>query len=329
MDELAFLRRLLAESPPSEEAEVVARRLLRAEIARELERRARNRDWRPLLVAAGVVALVVGVMGVSRLFTPSPAAAALTELARVAEHLPTTELPPGSYAYTRSEQVNLVQLTGIDLPGIEEKQVSFLLPETREVWVGAEGARRIRTTVGEPRFFSDEVEAAFGAASLAEDYGVGQTTVEVLDSAESDTDLSSWPTDPQALEAAMRAAGSQRATDVPEPARLLEVAIGLLKETETSPELRAAVLRVLASYLPRPEVVDGEATTMVEISFTYQSEGTGYRRSLWFEAATARLVVERLEVLDPMPSQGIPAGTVVSEAHYQPTVLVDAPGGLP
>jgi hypothetical protein len=326
-DEFELLRRLLAGVPDSAEAEARARARLEQAIAEEQGKGLR----RPLpllrlaIGAAVLVGVVVGlVLGGPRLGS-SAAQAALTELAQVAERQPATTLPPGTYAYTRSEHLDLAQVTGADLEGSGLEVLSFQLESTREIWIDPAGTRRLRTTVRAAHFFSAEAEEAFGQLGLAPRFGIGEVSVEVFGPQETDIRPEDWPADPDELAAEMRARVSQQDPGIPLEVRLLELGATLLRETGAGPQLRAAVLEVLAGLkgLERePEQPSGE----IRISITYESSGVRRERTVGFDPATSQLTFERERVLDSLPEEGITAGATVLQVRYLPSLVVDEPG---
>src|SRR6185437_8833088 len=142
--------------------------------------------------------------------------------------------------YVRSEESDM-QTTGAGPDGT----YSVLVPEERQIWIGADGSGRLAETFGQAEFPSAADHArwvAAGSPSLAEvpsdeSFGPGGLS-------DGPTDLSTLPTDPAALGAMLSA---RKIEGGPPGAAEDFVQVGdLLRETDASPALRAALYQVAA-----------------------------------------------------------------------------------
>ena len=327
--DLQLVRRLRDESSAPPEEVLAARERLFAAIQEEIDGTAvsaRRRRSLPrfatarLAAAAAAVAVVlVAVVVGSQLLAPPAAVAGLTELARVAEITEPPAVTAGSGIYVRSDRSELVQFAGEDLPGVDDAVVSFLLPQTREVWLRADGTRRLRVEVGIPVFFDPATEAAFYAAGFDAVYGVGIVDDVELARPEVDLDVGSLPADPDALEGALRQSLTAATDEHPVEVRLFELAGALLRETSASPELRAAALEVLAGIDGIELVEDTEQSLAVGLEFSVGD--AGFVHTLAFDRASSALTGERVEYTGGDAGFGVPAGTALVEATYSiPTV---------
>jgi hypothetical protein len=236
------------------------------------------------IAALGLAAIMVIASAPWLSRTPTTAAAALfSELAVVAAAQPAAPgVPPGSYAYTRSETMQLFEAPSIG--------VTALVPRTREIWVSPDGSGRIRDKrAGDPVFFSESGRAAWIAAGsprlsidIDEDYGPGDLYFE---------DLSALPTDTAAMTALVRERASKTAR--PQDVQMFVVVGDLLKETGAAPEVRAALYRVAAG-IPGVELIgnvrDRAGRQGVAVAKTiYHFTGT-QRDTLIFDPTTSTLL---------------------------------------
>jgi hypothetical protein len=286
------------------------------------------------VVAAAAAAAVVGGTftlllpgGATR--PPSAAAAELQQLATVAADQPATSPPgPGQYQYT--ESVAAYTSTTVEASGLS---YTVLVPQTRQIWVAADGSGRLVESYGQASFLSAQDQANWvrdGSPSLAEapsdeSFGPGGLSV-------GPNGMSSLPTDPVALGALLSARKIEGGP--PGPAEDFTQVGDLLRETDASPQLRAALYQVAASIpgvTMLGSVTDHSGRPGVGIAFV--SGGT--RHELIFDPATAALLGEEDVVVGPPPAttQGpaYPVGTVADWAVYVRSGVVDsttaAPGG--
>ena len=295
---------------PEEEADAFAR--LESAIVDE-QRRMMVRKVRRRWVIAAAAATVVVTMGVGLLVQPRPARAVLMELAAAARDATPLDIPAGSFFYVRSQRVDLVTRPGSEF-GLDRAEVGFLLPTTREVWRNPEARFiQIRTTVGTPQFFDRDVEVAYYALGLDQADRVGETLVQQLVDAADVYVETEWPTQPDQLRQVMEMAVANSDDEVPIEARLLGFAANLLRETNPSPQLRAATLEALAD-LPL-ELEDQHPDGSITIGVTYRNP------LLTRDAITltleGQLLTETNTLLEADQELGMPEGTRIATARYQ------------
>lgn len=269
------------------------------------------------LAGAGTVLLRPGSTG----GPTSAAAAELQRLAAVAAAQPAASVPgPGQYLYVRSEESNM-QTTF----GGPTDTYSVLVPEERQIWIGADGSGRLVESFGQPVFLSAADHAgwvAAGSPSLAEapsddSFGPGGLS-------DGPTDLSKLPTDPAALGSMLFA---RKIEGGPAGAAEDFVQVGdLLRETDASPALRAALYQV-AAHLPGVELL-GQVTDhsgRPGIGIAYVSNG--YSNELVLNPTTSALMGEQSSVVGATaPSQmaTYPVGTVLGWTVYEASGVVDS-----
>jgi len=315
-----FLRRAAGTPTPTAANRRHAERSLNHAIEREDSlRRSRqtHRRWTvPVLAGALVVILAVAVaLQVTR---PSPASAALLQIARAAELANPINIPDQSYAYTRSHSTvrGIVPPDGI--PGRTEPLI-YLLPQTRNIWVARSGTVQISTTFGTPEFFTVQDRIDYYNAGLDEIDQVNETVTLAATGLTSILDERSWPTTPEDLKAAILEdfPTERQASD----AAITGVALSLITETGASPELKAAVLRVISSLdmitlIERHH--DGSAT--FNLNHT-QPQPTSLEFTI--DANGNLLSVIVLDIQGD-PEQGIPPNTVLERTTYEPTIIVNS-----
>jgi hypothetical protein len=322
MGDFDFLQGLAPPHAPTLVREA-ARSRLRAAIAAEQGRRRGAWRRKATAFALAAIAVVAAAVGWVLLQAPPSAQAALERLATAVERIPPAEFPPGALLYTKSEQVSLAVLPGSELPQLGREQIALLLPRTREIWIAPEGSIRLRVTTGTPIFFDERTAQAFAQSDLASVLGVDATTVETHASCPECIDPTDWPTDPDQLEQAMRVELQGEPQDLPISVRLLDLAASLLRETGAQPDLRAAVLRVLA-HTDGLTVDQPAESPLLQVSAGYQDESGRWTRTIGFDAY-GNLITDTLTTLDGIPSAGVPANTNINQAVYQPTTIVDQP----
>ncbi len=297
-----------------------------ARLTAEIEAAARpvRQPRRRLVVAAAavVIAALVAVAVMVRPGGPTPAEAALGELARATRALAPEDLPVGSYTYSLTESV---QLTG-GAVSPDGPVIAYLLPVTTEAWWRGDTAR-IATSVGTPVFFDPALESAYYAAGLDAEDRVGTTTTDVVTGVTNRLDPADWSTDPETLRLQLeREVAVPAATGAPVEPMLLELVEGLLApDLRAPPALRAALLDVVAS-LP-VDVLADRNTVVVTLDGTDEALGRT-RASLTFDAR-GHLLESVLVAVDGVPDAGIPAGTAVERLVQGPPAIVAAPGLRP
>lgn len=302
---------------PEEEARALAR--LQAAIGDEQRRLVRRRVRRRWVISVGVATVAV-MVAVGTLVQPRPARAVLMELAQAARVATPLDIPAGSFFYVRSERVDLAGRPGAEF-GLDRAEVGFLLPTIREVWRNpAVRFIQIRTTVGTPQFFDQEAEDAYYALGLDQTDRIGETYLQQLTDAADVYVETDWPTDPEQLGQVIEAAVSTSDDQIPIEARLLGFAANLLRETNPSPQLRAAVLEVLAD-LPL-ELTDRRRDGSITIAVTYRNP------LLTQDSITlsgdGQLLAEATTLHEPNRTLKIPEGTRISTANYQPPTPTDS-----
>ncbi len=175
-------------------------------------------------------------------------------------------------------------------------------------------------SVGEPEFFDAEAEAAYRTGSLSIFDGVGEVFVNDFTAEATDLGARSWPTEPAALIAAMRAYVSGQGSSIAEDAAVVELAADLLRVSTAPPELRAAVIRILDRA--GVDVAERAEAEGVVVSIRYVDQVLTLLE-LEFDA-DANLILERVTWLDEFPLAGTPAGAILQESVYTPAQVVDS-----
>ena len=315
---LDILLRTLAGNPsPTTADTTLARNALAQAIANESSNQRRLRKWAVPALAASL-SLIVALVAIQAV-KPSPASATLFEIAQAAELADPMTIPPQSYAYTKSE-VMVLGTVPAEAFTTRTSPMAYLLPQTREIWVGNENTVQIRTTIHEPVFFAPQDKADYYEAQLDEVDQVGQTTLQTVTDAASILNERDWPTDPDALKAAIEET-VQPDSIVPTDVDVAQIALSLISESPASPDLRAAALRVLAG-LDDLHLVQGSDGT-VTFSITYSTPNAA---SLTFVLdRTGQLLARRSVDIDGDASLGIPPNTVVESIDYERTTIVAEP----
>ncbi len=314
-----MLQRLTGDPSPTPAERAAAEADLRALISTATARRPRRfawlGSWRWVAGAAAAAVLLVVLVVVPSL-QPSPAQAGLTELAEAVELLKPDVLPSGSYAYTRSEQINLAILPGSDF-GLDSQFVAYLMPSTREIWRDNQGTVQLRTTNHPPTFFSPEAEQAYYQGGLDQLDQLNQPVTLTATGAATPLDLIGWSHHPDQLHQQMLDHIKQGGSDLPDHIQIFLLARQLLTETGAEPPLRAAILRVLATLDIQliehtPEQLR-LAVTDQDIRYTITIDPTGQL----LQATTTQQMADT--------ELGIPAGTNTHQATYQSTTVDQLP----
>jgi hypothetical protein len=321
MDELDLIERFRAEAPKDENARASARSRLmeamepRRSAYRTTRRRAPRLAW-TFAAAAVVAALALVAPAIVPGGEEAPAAAAtLRGAARVAAVQPWTPVGPGEYVYTKSRfewqttdqgrpvpiMPDLFGRNGalVELVELEDLQVGTNEGE-RELWIGPDGSGRLVQRIN--------------ATEWDQTYEAGELFF---------LDLSAIPTDLDALrsyvdEHSGPATPAEAAPgEAPDDMQAFGLIALLLRETNASPELRAALFEVVAT-IPGVElvgeVVDGAGRSGVAVGYEYGSE----RHELIFDPDTSAILEERVVRLD-----GDGAGeTVIGSTVYLRSAVV-------
>lgn len=309
------MRRIAGDLEPSHEERRMAADRLRAAIEAE-QARDGGRRWWPWVAAAAVLA--VAFVGWQTIRS-TPTEAAMEEIATVVETIDPAVVGDQEFLYTESENTALVVLPGEMLEGVtyEDEHFAYRLPSLRQTWFGSDGVVQLATTNRPPVFFTEADEDLYYEAGLDELDAIGET---VTDTFQDDPDLDRWPTDPDELDEAIREQLPPE-TGRPDAVEYLDIALDLIREVFTPPELRAAVLTVIGR-IPELEVVEQDesgATFAIE----YEDRGLDTRQTFTI-SSRGELRAEETVLLEPDPDLGIPADTAVFTADYSTPEVVDS-----
>lgn len=287
------------------------------------------RTGRRWLVAAVAVlglagALIPGaLLPDERLGASEAAARELTRAAAVAERQTAVVLAPGSYAYTKSQSRDVLELVMNAAGG--QRSFSALIPRTREVWIGADGSGRLRETSGHPIFPGPGDRAAWEAAGSpalnerTSDRRFGPGGLHL-------PDLAGLPTDPDDLYERVREQADE--ADVPTNVEMLVVVGDLLRETAAPPALRAALYRVAAriegiELIGR--VTDRAGRAGIAVGITSDYTGTRERKILIFDPKTSTLLSERTVLLEHVNWLDADPPVVSGDTLYLASGVVGSP----
>jgi hypothetical protein len=247
------------------------------------------------------------------ILTRDPAQAALIEIARAARAASPIDVPSGSFILSESTRFDLAIRPGEEL-GVSSEFVAYQLPTSRRVWRAPEQRFfMVETIIGEPTFFSSEVEAAYYTAGIDEADKVGETITEQFSDVVDPLMETEWPTETDRL---MEEMESFLQSEAPTPAQMVGLAADLLRETNPNPELRAALLEVLAQLPLDLEEQDDDSVT---IGVTEDERLTTLTLS-----RTGELQAETITLLEGDPQLGIPFRTVIEDVRHQPTQIVES-----
>ncbi|HTP18567.1 MAG TPA: CU044_5270 family protein [Solirubrobacteraceae bacterium] len=299
IDELERVRTFGADVPaPHDEAEQAARAALARAIRRDervtaregiaASRRPRRRVWLVWVTAAAATAIVVvivsGVVGSGSAGGPQTASAAVfTKLAAVAKAQPSFAPGPGQYLY-----VDSVQSNASDAP---EVGCTMYVPEHRQIWIGADGSGRLLENDGQATFPSARDRAACARAGL-----LGSAAPNTYDNwfaarclSLGPVNLEDLPPDPVALRAMLDARHIEGGPHGPAEDF---VQIGdLLRETDASPALRAAIYKVAAT-IPGVEVLGPARDHSGRLGIGLAYGHSGGRSELILDPRTSALLGE-------------------------------------
>ena len=312
----AALRRIVGHPEPSPEALQRARHNLQQAMSEPVPspRQGRGLNWRIAVSAAVAVAITLAL--ILQPSGTSPAAAALLEIARIAEQQDPVTAPDTSFIYIRSESTHLAVTPRADLGEIpyDRDLLVYLQPRTREQWIGNEGTVQIRTTNLAPIFFRPDDEAVYYAAGLDALERIGETITNSVD-----VPLEEWPTDIDQLDEAIRdrmTAGRGLPTSV----EYLDVALDIHVQSFSNPQLRSIVLSLIAG-LDGLTHTEQDGTHTFTIEYTDRGVATTFTFSL---DGTGSLLHTRVLNLETDPTFGIPANTAISEVAYEIPIEVDS-----
>ena len=278
-------------------------------------RKSRIRSRLSWTTAAALITAFIVLMFQTTSITP--AGAVLVELAQQVVLIDEMTIPDDRFVHTITEASVMTYVGQDAVPDVAlpHDTLLYILPRTLERWSGDQGTVRLQETNHDPQFFSAADEEAYNAAGL----DVGDRLRETVDRTQQESNSildEDWPTDPGELEVKIRAEVGD------DDIAFLKKSLEFLREPLVSPELRAAVLQLVAGLELElvEESSDGGGTFSVE----YELERLGQRRLTFTVNAEGFLTFEEELIIDGYPEFGVPAGTAENSATYSVPVLVDS-----
>jgi hypothetical protein len=270
-----------------------------------------------LAAAAALVAVLV-VPGAPGAPT-SAAAAVLAHLSKVAADQPAAAaLPASQYEYTASVGMNLISRVyeNDELPGSPttsgppKQTFSVYAPVTRQVWIATDGSGRLEQSYGTPSFLTPADRAAW-VSDGSPDVVPASSDVDSIEpkGALVAPDLSNLPTNPGTLLAGIEARTVGSSFGAPAGAAgTFEIIGDLLRETDASPRLRAALYQTAVAYA-----------------------SNGEQNELIFDPTTSVLLGEATVVTDPsqLCRLDVSVGTVLYETSYVASGVVNSTSDVP
>lgn len=318
-----LLRRAAKDPSPTERERAHAAAVLDQAISNERFRasRTRGRFLRLGLVMSSIAAMIV----VGFLLSSDPAAAAFGELAMAAEQTDPLLIPAQSFAYTRAETRVLVVLPeeAFGDVAVSSDEVAYILPQIRESWLSSDGVQQLHTQTAAPIFFDPISEAAYYQAGIHQLDRVGEAVRETFTGVTTALDQE-WPTTPANLLEAIR---SRFPPDrgLPEYVEILDISLDLLRESTATPQLRSAVLEVLADL--DFELVEDHANGSATFAVDY--EGPLPTKATFTLDSTGQLLAETTTLTHGDPALNIQPGTTTFQARYSAVKIVDEIGASP
>lgn len=304
------IRHLRPQGPnpqPTRQERDAAERRLRTAIANELKRSARLRAlsrWVPTVAVMGTIVLALSTI------RQTPAQAVLIEIAEAARRAEPLEVPAGEFLYVQSETTELAVRPGSDFD-LEIESVGYLRIGTREVWRNEdEQFLQIQTTIRQTTFFDEAAAAAYVDLGLDQIDGVGETRTEQFTGVVDELVETQWPTDAAELQAVMEEAIANSDDGRPQNAQILDLAADLVRETNPSPALRAALLEVLSRF--GFGIVRSQENTVLSVEY---SDPLAIRYEVTI-SRVGQLLGERVVLLEPDPELGLPIDTAIFSAAY-------------
>ena len=300
------------QQPSPEETERAQRRLEAAIAAEQAIAHRRQTRRRPTTWIAAAAAVTVAVVALHPFLNRDQAEAALGEIAEAAREATPVDIPQGSFIYAESAGFNLVGRDADEF-GLEGGSVSYLLPGTRKVWKSPDSDFvMLEVTYDQPTFFDPDAEAAYYRMGLDETDQVGETTREQFTGVTDPVDEINWPDNRDDLLDAMN---TYLGTESPTTPELVNLVVNLLRERNPSPQLKAAILEVLADLPIELVREDSESITIGIID--------AGRNQTFTLSRSGHLLAETATLIDGDPQAGIPPGTVTSRIEYQPIEVVE------
>jgi hypothetical protein len=294
-----------------------ARELL-ARVTTSPEQSARRpRNWLKVGVLAVSMAVVIALVAVSLVRGNGPAVVPerspgiqatsgapviLERIAAVAAMQPEVTLPEGGFRYTRSE--TRYTSTSIRSDGA----FSVLESTIREIWVAPDGKGRLRTEVGDVEFLTPQDEAAWRAAGSPDLRRESVNDQRFPGGDPGGTDLyfetfEGLPFDPDDLYGEIERRSQNQGITLHQ--QMFDMVGSLLRETNASPEIRAALFRA-AAKIPGVEVTenvtDPKGRPGIAMSLTYDPGGRRIRNELIFDPETSALLAEGQYAMEKSPN---------------------------
>jgi hypothetical protein len=329
-DELDLLRRHRSDpTPPSGEARAAARQALERVMRQDAHaslgaapprKRAPSRR-RPLMGATGAAALAVVAIIVAALVrsgpTTQPALAAgtvLQRLARVASDQPWAVPGPGQYLYTASHS-----LSGSDteLPGGVYCQAVF--EQYRQNWVAANGEGMFREIDGPAHYHSGR-EASECKSAPAQPAGESSTWAAPGCLSIDPIPFGRLPMNPVTLRARLLTGKVEGGP--PGPGEAFTQVGDLLRNTDASPALRAALYRAAAG-IPGVKSLGTVTDELGRKGLGLAFDAHGTRHELIFSATTSALLAQQDVQLGSSPGEHVARGTVLDWSAYSVGRVVD------
>jgi hypothetical protein len=333
-DELELLRRHRDEpDPPSDERTAVAREALNCAIRREARlaggaadrtpRRARRRlGWPARTAITAAIAVLVLAAGITLRSgsNTSPALAApavLERLAHVAASQSSAVPGPGQYLYTASRS-----LTGgtTVLPG--QVVCNAFFEEYRQNWIASDGEGLFTETDGPPRYLSpqDAANCRFAPAQGGAFVGTSRTWAARGCLSIDPVPLGKLPTNPATLR---RRLLTGKVEGGPPGADEAFTQVGdLLRETDASPALRAALYRAAAG-LRDVKFLGNVTDKLGRHGLALAIDSHGFRHELIFSPRTAALLGSQDTLIGHAPGIHARRGTVLDWSAYLGERVVD------
>jgi hypothetical protein len=325
MDNLQLLERLGAVEPPDEAAVLRATEMLEAEI---------SRTWKPapsetvvakssprpfhrrlLLRVAVAAVLVAAALGVTTSFlnnSSSAAASVLRHLARVASAQSRATVPgPGKYLLTQSET------SFLHYSGTEHGYTYFQI-EREQIWASPNRDGEMIQYLGSPIFRSEADKTAWiadGEPAIPTGTSASALGPDPLYSI-----IPNLPTNPVAL--GERITSRSIESGPPGPAEDFVQVGDLLRETDASPALRAALFDYAATIpgvVALGTVKDHSGRSGVGLSYV----NDGLRTDLIFDPTTSVLLGED-ETIEAGSSLSYPVGTIFDWTVYLGSSVADS-----
>jgi hypothetical protein len=329
IDELDLLRCYRVEpAPPSEQTRAAARRSLERVMHPDARLTAgaghrRGVPSRRRLLLGGAIAVTLAViaiaLGVSlrSSSTTQPALAAgpvLQRLARIAAAQPWAFPGPGQYLYTTSHSLSEADTV---LPGGVECRLVF--GEYRQNWIAANGEGLFRETDGPARYLSSH-EAAGCKAAPGQPAGESDTWAAPGCLSIDPIPLGGLPRNPARLRARLLTGKVEGGP--PGPAEAFTQVGDLLRETDASPPLRAALYRAAAG-LPGVRSLGTVTDELGRDGIGLAFDKVGIRHELIFSAKTSALLAEQEVLVESVRGVQVTRGTVLQWSAYTAGQVVD------